>query len=244
MPGETELLRHIYRRSADLAGHPCIALGPGDDAALLHLPAATLVTVDQLVEGRHYRPDLDVDLVARKAVARSVSDIAAMGGRPLAGFATACLRSDFREADHLFDRMSHWARCWAAPLAGGDIATGPGPTVLTVTMLGELPDGVPPVLRSGARAGDRVVVTGALGGSLASGRHARFEPRLAEAAWLQTHARPTAMLDISDGLGRDAGRLAEASGVRIVLEAARLPRHAEVADWRRAASDGEDYELL
>ncbi len=245
MPNESELLGHIYRRSSDIGAFPHVTLGPGDDAALLDdLPPRTLITVDQLVEGRHYTTALPIDLVARKAVARSVSDIAAMGGLPLAGLATGCLNDRFAAADELFDRMSHWGRHWNAPLIGGDIASSDGPTCLTVTVLGRLPDGAPPFRRSGARPGDRVVVTGALGGSMLSGRHATFEPRLAEAGWLRANFAPTAMMDISDGLGRDAARLAAASGVHLAIRADCIPCHPEVDKWKQAASEGEDYELL
>lgn len=247
---ESELLSHIYARSKGLPAP--IVVGPGDDAALLEFPAAggpasVLVTVDQLVEGRHYDPSrASVDAVARKAVARSVSDIAAMGGRPTCALATAALRDGYADADRLFDAMARWAAHWGCPLAGGDIASVAGPTVLTVTVLGAPHPTRGCVLRSGARAGDALYVTGRLGGSLASGRHLSFEPRLREGAWLcdRLGERLHAMIDVSDGLGRDAARLAEASGVRIELDASRLPLYPDAGGWRRAIAEGEDYELL
>lgn len=250
-PTESELLAHIYARSRGLP--PPIALGPGDDCALLRLApgrsgsADLLVTVDQLVEGRHY--DLattPVDLIARKLVARGVSDIAAMAGCPASAVATGALRDGFADANALFDALARWAAAWGCPVAGGDIASVAGPTVLTMTVFGEPHPERGPVLRSGARPGDGVYVTGALGGSFASGRHLTFEPRLREANWLASTLGPSlhAMMDISDGLGRDAGRLAAASSVRIELDASAIPRHPGVRDWRAAASEGEDYELL
>ena len=243
---ESALLEHIRERSAPLRGRGAVVVGPGDDCAVLALPGLTLATVDHLVEGRHYDPSLPVDLIARKAVARSVSDIAAMGGEPSCGLATGCLRDGFEHADELFDRMAHWANEFGCPLAGGDIAFSPGPTVLTVTVLGRPHHLRGPVERSTANEGDKVCVTGALGNSLASGRHAAFEPRIREARELCTtlgHAL-TSMIDISDGLGRDAGRVAAASGVRIEIDSWRVPLAPGTRSWRSACADGEDYELL
>ena len=244
---ESELLAHIEQRSRDLAGRGAIVVGPGDDAAVLNLRGLTLVTVDHLVEGRHFEPrTTTIEQLARKAVARSVSDIAAMGGRPTAALATGCLPFGYEQGDELFDRMAYWARHWGCPLVGGDIAMSDGPLVLTVTVIGTAHGSRGPVLRSTARAGDVVYVTGALGGSLASGRHLSFEPRVEEAAWVcdALGAGLHAMIDLSDGLGRDAARVARASNVRIRLEAASIPLHSGVADWRTGAADGEDYELL
>lgn len=244
---ESELLAHIAARSADLAGRGGIVVGPGDDAALVQLTGAILLTVDQLIAGRHFDPHTStIDQIARKSVARSVSDIAAMAGAPLCGLATGCLPDGFAQGDELFDRMAHWARHFGCPLVGGDVATAPGPLMLTVTVLGRAHARRGAVLRSDAAPGDHVYVTGRLGGSFASGRYLSFEPRVREATWLADMLgdRLGAMIDLSDGLGRDAGRIAAASGVQIELEPGRLPLHAAVREWERAMSDGEDYELL
>jgi thiamine-monophosphate kinase len=256
---ESELLSHIYRRSADLAGQGAIIVGPGDDCAVLaaglgagssDAAPAILVTVDQLVEGRHFERGTPIDLIARKAVARSVSDIAAMGGTPRAGFAAGCLPMGYAHGDELFDRMAHWARHFGCPLAGGDIAGfapgSDGGLVLSTTVLGLAHERRGAVLRSGARVGDGVYVTGRLGGSFASGRHLTFEPRVAEGRWLCEVLGKTlgAMIDLSDGLGRDAARVGEMSGVRIEIDEARLPIHQGAGGWRAAVGDGEDYELL
>ncbi len=248
---ESALLEHIAERSSHLRGRGTVVVGPGDDCAVLSLPGLTLATVDHLVEGRHYLASTPIDLIARKAVARSVSDIAAMGGEPSCGLATGCLRADDERADELFDRMAFWAEHFGCPLAGGDIAvTRPasegGVTVLTVTVLGMAHPVRGPVERRTAREGDLVCVTGSLGGSFESGRHLTFEPRVREGRALcdTLGRRLTAMIDVSDGLGRDAARLAKASGVRIEIDGWKVPRARGVADWRRAATDGEDYELL
>jgi thiamine-monophosphate kinase len=238
---------------------PGVLLGPGDDCALVDPRGPVLLTVDHVVAGRHVPEwsaggvsDALIDLTARKAMARSISDIAAMAGTPIASLATACLPAWLSQssANALFDRMKFWAERWHAPLVGGDIASlaanQPGPLVLTSTVLGRPHATRGPVLRSGARIGDGVYVTGALGGSLASGRHATFEPRVTEARALADTLGPdlTAMMDLSDGLGLDGARLARASGVRLELDARALPLHADVVETMAAIADGEDYELL
>jgi thiamine-monophosphate kinase len=246
---ETDLLRRIAERSADLpTSFPRVLVGPGDDCAVLDASDGPLaVTVDQLVEGRHFEPGTPVDLIARKAVARSVSDLAAMAAWPAWGLVTAVLPPGYAHADELAAALAAWGRSWSLPIVGGDVATGPAgsPIVLTCTAAGTAHASRGPVLRSGAQIGDRVYVTGRLGRSFPSGRHLRFEPRivearaLADALGLALHA----MIDLSDGLGIDAGRVAEASGVRIELEASSLPKN-DGADLDAALGDGEDYELL
>lgn len=257
MTAESALLRRIYDRSAALAGVPGVLVGPGDDCAVIRLgdsPDAppALLTVDQLVEGRHFESPGDspteetIDRIARKAVARSVSDIAAMGGEPRFALAAGALRDSFTREDALFDALHRWAGKWGCPLVGGDIARVAGPTVLSVVVIGAPHRVRGPVLRSGAKPGDAVYITGALGGSFASGRHMTFEPRISVGTLLcdTLGDRLQAMIDVSDGAGRDAGRIAEASGVRIELDAQALPLHPGVAGWREALSDGEEYELL
>lgn len=262
---EAELLRHISRRSAGLsAAFGQVVVGPGDDCAVVRIgepsanapPDLLLLTVDQLVEGRHFAPGTPIDQIARKAVARSISDIAAMGGTPKWGLATGALPAGYRHADDLFDAMADWAKRFGAPLVGGDIAALPGSgsnteqtqaaMVLTVTVGGTPHASRGAVLRSGARAGDEIWVTGRIGDSLPSGRHLTFEPRVAEGAWLCTvlGERLHAMIDLSDGLGRDAGRVAQTSDVRVVIDGAAVPLHAGAKGVESASADGEDYELL
>lgn len=264
---ESDLLHAIFTRTS--ARGPGVLVGPGDDCAVLAWPgsrnsaAPLLVTVDHLVERRHYTPGTAMDLIARKAVARSVSDIAAMAGTPRFTLATAALPDGFPQADaeRLVDRLASWAEKWSCPLVGGDTSTLPrgSPSVLTVTVIGEAHTVRGAVLRSGARPGDGVYITGAVGGSFASGRHLTFEPRHREGLWLADTLgeRLTAMLDVSDGLGRDAGRIASASKVRIRLHEAQVPVHADAGArplLPRASvppgtavhpfAQGEDYELL
>lgn len=266
--------------------HPHVVVGPGDDCAVVRAVSALgepsaktlqLVTVDQLVEGRHFERGTPIDRVARKAIARSVSDIAAMGGSPTWALATGVLPPpppfSAQQAEKLVESLHRWAEHFGCPLVGGDIAlhapspcpgdttiTATGlegggdadlasltrpPLVLTVTVAGVPHPARGPVLRSTAKIGDLVYVTGRLGGSLGSGRHFSFEPRVKEGLWLAELLgdKLTAMIDLSDGLGRDAGRIGAASGVDVRLELARLPRHPDVSDPMHALADGEDYEL-
>ena len=138
--------------------------------------------------------------------------------------------------------MRAWAERFGCPLIGGDIARVAGPTVLTCTVVGAAHPARGAVLRSGARVGDGVYLTGALGGSFASGRHLTFTPRVREAAELCDALGEdlTAMMDVSDGLGRDAARIGEASGACLEIEASAIPMHAGVPGWREAAGEGED----
>lgn len=295
---EREFLEHIVAH-ASRRGRSWVTLGPGDDCAEVDLAEVgralagvdarrVVVTTDQVVEGVHVvalgaTPTADaLDAMAHKAVARSVSDIAAMGARPVGCVATACVPRDWpQDALVVLGERLHAHGAWyGCPVVGGDVAAyargagggggmGP-PVVVTVTALGVVHGVIGAVTRAGARPGDEVYVTGALGGSLGSGRHAWCVPRVEEAWWLcesaAAHAARggrgggggggggggvplRAMMDISDGLGIDADRMARASGVRIEIDAAAVPVHADVdgADgekWRRAMGDGEDYELL
>lgn len=242
---ERELLQRIASRSADLpASFGRVLVGPGDDCAVVAAdPHPLLLTTDHLVQHRHFDDDLPLELVARKAVLRSVSDIAAMAGTPAWALATALLPVCYAHADQLFDHMAGFAREFGCPLVGGDIASLPpgsdGPVSLTVTVGGHA---ARPVLRSGAGAGDAVYATGALGGSLRNERHARAEPRIKLAQHLAGYL--TAMIDLSDGLGIDAARVAQASNVRIELDARAIPVHPDADGMDAALGDGEDYELL
>ncbi|QYK48066.1 MAG: thiamine-monophosphate kinase [Phycisphaeraceae bacterium] len=246
---ESELHAHIRDLAAGMTGsYPRVLLGPGDDCAVVRTGSRSVLTVDQVVEGRHFAPGTAIDLIARKAVARSISDLAAMACRPVCALATGLLPSGYGHARELTERLHHWANRWSCPIVGGDIATSPAgtPLSLTVTALGELREDEPPITRAGARPGDDVYVTGALGGSLASGRHLVFEPRVEDALWLRATLGTdlTSMIDLSDGLGRDGARIAVASGVIVEVDAASLPLHAGTGGWQHAIGDGEDYELL
>lgn len=244
---ESAFHEHVRARSI---GGPGVVVGPGDDCAVLDVggPELQLVTTDQLIAGRHYDPaTTPVALIARKALARSVSDIAAMCGRPVASVCTASFAGDDAQmATELFDAMAALGEEWGAPLVGGDFASG-NATQFTTTVIGAVARGRPgPILRSGASVGDAVWVTGSIGNSYESGHHLRFTPRFAEGLDLRDRLgeRLHAAIDISDGLGRDAGRIARMSGVRVMLEAERVPLRDASRSVARSIADGEDYELL
>ncbi len=248
---EFDLLRHIYRSNDRL--DRAVGIPPGDDMGMIRFGGGeVLAAVDQLVAGRHVRIETtSVELVGRKAITRSLSDIAAMAARPLCTLVAATLPPEFGEdrARQLFESMRRTCERFECPLIGGDLAfhgDPDHPLVCSVTVLAE-PGPTPPVLRSGARPGDTLYVTGQLGGTMlddGSGHHLTFDPRITEALMLAELLgdRLHAMIDLSDGLGRDADHIAEASEVKIVIDAARLPCRGN-ASWKDALQNGEDYEL-
>ena len=249
---EFELLDHIHRQNAMLPHH--VTIPPGDDLGALELGATELlVGVDQVIDGRHVnRRTATMAEIGAKAIGRSLSDVAAMAAEPRGTVATAALPADMtaEDARELSDAMRSCAAHFGAPLIGGDVAvhaTADHPLTITVTVLA-VPGTIKPVRRDGARAGDVVYVTGALGATLHDddrGPHLHVVPRL-DAARTLAHTlddRLHAMIDLSDGLGQDAAHLARASRVEIELDAAAIPCR-DGASLTAALSDGEDYELL
>ena len=257
---ESDLLQAILDDPPAVGGRGhVVLLGPGDDLALVGVDGhnSLLVGVDQVVDGLHVdAATTNWDLIARKSVHRAVSDIAAMAGQPLACVIALVLPqgADPANAELLRKAFGSAAADVDCPLVGGDIAIhiGAGPLTISVTVLATPPAGGA-VLRSGAVPGDVLWVTGHLGGTLepdGGGRHLHFEPRLRQASALKTLCGDAlhAMIDISDGLGRDAARLALASEVCVHLQASALPcsttADGSSVPWKQALSDGEDYELL
>lgn len=231
MADEREFLRWIAQRVPEA----------GDDCAVLDCaPWGTLlVTTDGVIDGVHLSwGEHGPEAFGYKAVARNLSDVAAMAGEPLWALLAVCLPPGATQADA--QALFRGAQAAGCRLVGGDTAAGPVASVV-VTVLGRaLPPG--PVLRSGAREGDWLVVSGPLGGSIESGKHLRFTPRLQEARQLVEQCEVTAMIDLSDGLGIDLHRLLEASGVGCRVEAASIP--CAGVPLANALGDGEDYELL
>ncbi len=230
----------------------------GDDGAVLLNTDSTrtVVVTDMLLDGVHF--DLNQTsprLAGRKAVAVNLSDLAAMACRPTAAFVSIAVPrkilgpcSEF--LDELYSGIQEMTERYQFTLAGGDTNSWIGPFAINVCLSG-FPFGIRPVLRSGAKAGDLLFVTGPLGGSLHQDRHLLFSPRLEIADWLVHHVELRAMMDISDGLSMDLHRLAQASECSAVLDADRIPIHADVPDSlssgeriQAALSDGEDFELL
>lgn len=253
---------------------PGVRVGIGDDAAVLGADPAWLMAHDMLVEDVHFRwaSHSFADL-GHKALAVNVSDIAAMGGAPVAAIVGLAGPPDVLSPAHIremYRAMDTLARATGCSVVGGDISRA-RETIVGVTVLGRMAPGTAPVLRRGAVVGDVVCLTGAVGASAAGrllldgavprggpddgrliGAHLRPTPlvrRGADLAALPVHA----MLDISDGVAIDAERLAVASGVRIRLDLERLPVAPGVAVVAAArgmspalfaATGGEDYQLL
>ena len=242
--GEEGLIRRIART---IHTGPGVVRGIGDDCAVLKGSGRRLklFASDMLVEGVHFNRKTPGDLVGWKALAVNVSDLAAMGGGEPPRQAVISLglprATPISFVDGLYRGLRCCAKMFDVDLVGGDTVRAPV-IVVNVAILGEADRGSV-VYRSGARPGDALLVTGRLGGSLKSGRHLRFRPRLREAQALTARAKLHAMMDLSDGLGPDLLKMCEASGVSAVLESVRIPRSAGCS-LDQALNDGEDFELL
>jgi thiamine-monophosphate kinase len=272
---ERKLIQRIARQAMQLgARSPLLLAGIGDDCAVLRPPAGhdLLVTTDFTLEGVHFRRDWHpAAVVGHRCLTRGLSDLAAMGGEPMAAFLSLALPAGLpqRWADQFVSGLLKLAQQFRVPLAGGDVAQSPasgsdaekGAGVLAdIVLLGHLPAGQA-ILRSGARPGEVIYVTGTLGRGAASlrelsrTRRARTfphrwlcpTPRLAVGKALRTRRLPTAMIDLSDGLSTDLDHICESSRVGAELYADCIPR----ARWRGvevelelALNGGEDYELL
>jgi thiamine-monophosphate kinase len=257
-----------------------VPLGIGDDCALVApRPGEELaVTTDLSVAGRHFRLDWhQPEAVGHRALARGLSDLAAMGARPVAAFLSLGLPRPLTIASgrgrswvqRFFDGFLALAAEFNTPLAGGDLAESPL-VVADIVLVGAVPHGRA-LLRSGARPGDLIYVTGSLGGAaaglarmaelagLAEGHakpphiprkleaflapHLYPQPRVRQGLWLARRGVASAALDLSDGLSTDLAHLCEESGVAAEVDAALLPIHAG-ATLDQALNGGEDYELL
>jgi thiamine-monophosphate kinase len=254
--GEFGLIEWIRQRERSRSGS-WTALGIGDDCAILRTSreSGLLATTDMLMDGRHFCLEQDgPEAVGYKALGVNLSDIAAMAGMPRAALIAVALprKEAVAVAQGIYAGMRALAERFGVDLAGGDTNAWDGPLVVAVTLLGEATvRGA--VRRSGAQPGDVILVTGALGGSLSSGRHLRPEPRIAEALALHEAANLHAMIDISDGLSADLGHiLAESGHAGAVLDETAIPIHPDAWDASRldgvsalehALNDGEDFEL-
>ncbi len=236
-----------------------VLIGPGDDLALVQVSAPgdpigtgepMLMGVDQLVDGLHVDlAKVSLEDAGRKAICRSLSDVAAMAGRPVATLVSAVVPASWtdQQAMTLFNAMRDTAQEHHSPLVGGDLAVHRDPEAkltCSVTVVGT-PSSAGVVSRFDAQPDDGLYVTGVLGGSWRSRHHLEFSPRLSESAMLLAILgdRLHAMIDISDGLGRDAAHMVERSGLQIVINGDDLPCR-EGFGVENAIGDGEDYELL
>jgi thiamine-monophosphate kinase len=228
-----------------------VPVGPGDDAAVVRCGGEELVvTVDQVLDTVHFSLDTHgPEAAGRKAMARNLSDLAAMAAEPMCAVASVALERGTRQeqARAVYNGIRRLGDEFGCPLVGGDVSVWDGPLGISLTAIGRLA-GRQAVLRSGARAGDAICVTGTRGGAWRGDKHLTFTPRVREALELADRCDLHAMIDISDGLARDLWHVCEASGVAAEIRAADLPLSAPARATDdpvgAALEDGEDYELL
>ncbi len=226
---------------------PNPAAGPGDDCAVIDQgsPTLLLLKTDALVEHVHFLPSAPARAVGWKAAARVVSDFAAMGGKPEHFLITLALPPETAVSwvEDLYRGMGDCLEKFGGVLAGGETSSVPpsSAAVISIAATGSVMR-EHLVLRSTAKPGDLLFVTGRLGGSI-QGKHLDFTPRLREAAWLVEHFKPSAMMDLSDGLAKDLPRMAASSGCGFSIEMEKLPL-SEGCTAAQAIGDGEDFELL
>ncbi len=245
----------IARLTKTLPTNENVVAGAGDDCAVLDLGVPEkliLFKTDAVVEGIHFTKETPPEKIGRKALARGLSDIAAMAGTPTAALVTIALPKDF-DAEFvakIYDGLNALAEKYGVAVVGGETTTNPERILISIALLGTIPRGKQ-ILRSGAKVGDAIFVTGELGGSLA-GKHLDFVPRLVEARWLAEHFSIHAMLDLSDGVAGDLRHIVNASKVGAEILKSALPisraaklRAKESSTAKLAAlTDGEDFELL
>ncbi|MBQ3218806.1 MAG: thiamine-monophosphate kinase [Akkermansia sp.] len=243
--GENAVLQRLLQR---LTTQAPMLTGPGDDCAVVPRDSEwdTLLKTDVVVEAVHFTRDTPPERVGYKALARAVSDIAAMGGIPEYALITLLMHPQrtVETAEGIYTGLNTCAALYGISVAGGETSSLPyDGIVINVALTGRVEHGRA-FLRSGGKPGDIICVSGPLGGSFPSGRHLDFKPRLNLARHFMKHGpRPTAMMDLSDGLGADLPRLAAASGCSYQLCPEQIPCHAGCS-IQQAISDGEDYELL
>jgi thiamine-monophosphate kinase len=262
-------LRQAAQVSVARAQRDGIVAGIGDDCSILRLPARhdALVTTDFSLEGIHFRREWHPpESVGHRCLTRGLSDIAAMGGKPIAAFLSLALPSKLPQAwvDGFMSGLLALAMRFGAVLAGGDTASSPAGVLADITVLGSIPKGGA-ILRSNARPGDRIFVTGALGGSAATldllysknrklnpglfPAHFFPTPRIAVGRILRQKNTASSMIDISDGLSTDLSHICEESSVGAQINEQAVPgatfgRPSGMVGLNFALHGGDDYELL
>ncbi len=262
---EFDRIRELIGNS--LPSHADVTIPVGDDCAGV-TGENLLISTDLAIEGVHFQRDwLTPREIGYRAAAAALSDLAAMAAEPVGVLLSVALSvgEDRSTLTEIGAGVQELCESFGAAFLGGDLSSSPGPLLLDVVVVGKTDR---PIRRSGAHVGDEIWVTGVLGGSggglleLLDGRapppslfdaFRRPHPRIREALWLAEHVGPTAMLDISDGLASDAGHLASASGVRVLINEREVPIDPALFDSFPSGSDrpkeialgsGEDFELV
>ncbi len=241
-----------------------VPVGPGDDMAVVAWGREqVLVAVDQVLDGVHFQLDAHgPEAAGRYAMVRNLSDAAAMAAAPACVVASVALPRGMErsQAQAIYRGIRSLGDEFGCPVVGGDVGVWDGPLAVSVTILAR-PEGITPLLRSGAKVGDALCVTGALGGAWRSGRALAFVPRVRQARLLAKRYGLRALIDLSDGLAGDLAHLCGASAVAAEVRTDLVPIHRDVfSDLKldpsdpaartneqalhAALSDGEDYELL
>ncbi len=224
-----------------------VRVGVGDDCAVIGKPRDarwTLLKTDAIVEGIHFTSGEDMRRAGWKALCRTISDVAAMGGVPEHALVTLALpvETEVRRVKDFYEGLRKAARRFEVSIVGGETSRSPGPFFCSIALTGWV-ERQHCLLRSGGKPGDAIYVTGRLGGSFDSGRHLDFIPRLVEARWLAAGFKIRSMMDLSDGVASDLPRLARTSGCGFELWEDQLPKHRGCTT-AQALQDGEDFELL
>ena len=246
---ETEL---IQRLTQDLPADSSVLTGPGDDCAVIDWGGSKLLfKTDAIVEGIHFKRDTPPEVIGRKALARALSDIAAMAGTPTHALITLGVHADMEPSliEAVYQGLRDCAREHHVNIVGGE-TTSLSQLTLSISLIGKANK---PILRTGSAVGDAIFVSGELGGSLA-GHHLNFTPRLKEARWLSDQDIVHAMIDLSDGLATDLRHLlSDQTGAELLTSALPIRRAAKErardnpsgkTALLAALTDGEDYELL
>ena len=246
---ETEL---IQRLTQDLPADSSVLTGPGDDCAVLDWSGSKLLfKTDAIVEGIHFERDTPPEAIGRKALARALSDIAAMAGTPTHALITLGFHAEMEPSliEAVYQGLRDCAREHHVNIVGGE-TTSLSQLTLSISLIGRASK---PILRTGSAVGDAIFVSGELGGSLA-GHHLNFTPRLKEARWLSDQDIVHAMIDLSDGLATDLRHLlSDQTGAELLTRALPIRRAAKErardnpsgkTALLAALTDGEDYELL